>query len=57
MYFEESAIIIKNKNILENTITDNNRLKTKLTKRIRELKNKLYKKNYPVNNNQLSWLA
>ena len=57
MYFEESAIIIKNKHIRENTSTDNNRLKTKLTKRIRELKNKLYKKNYPVNNNQLSWLA
>lgn len=57
MYFEEGVIIINNKNILENTITDNNRLKTKLTKRIRELKNKLYKKNYPVNNNQLSWLA
>ena len=57
MYFEEGVIIINNKNIRENTTTDNNRFKTKLTKRIRELKNKLYKKNYPVNNNQLSWLA
>ena len=57
MYFEEGVITINNKNILENTTTDNNRFKTKPTKRIRELKNKLYKKNYPVNNNQLSWLA
>ena len=57
MYFEEGVIIINNKNILENTTTDNNRFKTKPTKRIRELKNKLYEKNYPVNNNQLSWLA
>ena len=57
MYFEEGAIIINNKHILENTSTDNNRLKTKLKKRIRELKNKLCEKNYPVNNNQQSWLA
>lgn len=52
MYFEEGVISINDKNILKNTTTDNNRFKTKLTKRIRELKNKLCKKNYPVNNNQ-----
>ena len=51
MYFEESVITINNKNILENTTTNNNRFKTQHTKRIRELKNKLYEKNYPVNNN------
>ncbi len=57
MYFEEGEIIINNKNILKNTTTDNNRFKTKPTKRIRELKNKLYKKNHHVNNNQQSCLA
>jgi len=51
MYFEEGVIIINNKNILENTASDNNRFKTKHTKRIRELKNKLYEINHPVNNN------
>ena len=57
MYFEESVITINNKNILENTTTNNNRFKTQHTKRIRELKNKLYEKNYPVNNNQQSCFA
>jgi hypothetical protein len=52
MHFEEGVITINNKNILENTTTNNNRFKTQPTKRIRELKNKLYEKNYPVNNNQ-----
>ena len=51
MYFEEGVIIINNKNILENTTTDNNRSKTQPTKRIRELKNKLYEINHSVNNN------
>lgn len=57
MYFEEGVIIINNKNILKNTTTDNNRFKTKPTKRIRDLKNKLYDKICRVNNNQQSCLA
>jgi len=51
MYFEEGVITINNKNILENTTTDNNRFKTKPIKQIRELMNKLYEKNHLVNNN------
>ena len=51
MYFEEGVITINNKNILENTTTNNNQFKTQPTKRIRELMNKLYEKNHLVNNN------
>ncbi len=57
MYFEEGVIIINNKNILENTTTNNNLLKTQPTKRIKELKNKIYEINHPVNNNQQSCFA
>ena len=52
MQFEGGALSINNKINLESTVADNNRFKTKPTKRIKELKNKISEKNQPVNNNQ-----
>ena len=47
MYFEEGVIIINNKNILENTTSDNNRFKAKQIKRIRKLNINYLRKTTP----------